>query len=68
MATADMNKQHSIKKTTQILIQCNTLPLHKVQPDREDSLTLPRVQKGMGNKKEINPDSYHVCLWDLHAG
>lgn len=61
-----MNKQHFIKKL-QVFVQFNTLPLQKVQPDREDSLMLPRVQKEEGNKKEINPDTvtmsvYRTCM------
>lgn len=60
-----MNKPHSTKN--QVLVQFNTLPLQEVKPDREESLMLPKVQKEVGNKKEVNPDTvttsaYRTCM------
>lgn len=67
-----MNKPHSTKNPlfcvqTIVLVQFNTLPLQEVKPDREESLMLPKVQKEVGNKKEVNPDTvttsaYRTCM------
>lgn len=51
IAITYVNRQHFIKKP-QVFVQFNTLPLQKVQLDREESLILPRAQKGEGNKKK----------------